>query len=84
METTARLFQNGRSQAVRLPKEYRFQGHEVRIRKEDDKVILEPMHPREWAPGFWDAFTPDPDFQVGSPLASAAMDLDGADPTGQE
>ena len=39
---TARLFLNGRSQAVRLPKEFRFEGDEVYIRREGDDVILTP------------------------------------------
>lgn len=38
----AKLFWTGRSQAVRLPKEYRFEGKEVRIRREGTRVILEP------------------------------------------
>ncbi len=40
---TAKLFMHGRSQAVRLPKEYRFEGGEVRVSKVGDKVILEPL-----------------------------------------
>jgi antitoxin VapB len=40
---TARLFWSGRSQAVRLPKEFRFEGEEVRIRRHGDSVILEPV-----------------------------------------
>ncbi|HEV2646370.1 MAG TPA: type II toxin-antitoxin system VapB family antitoxin [Acidobacteriaceae bacterium] len=43
MGATAKLFQNGRSQAVRLPKEFRFAGDEVRIRRVGDTVVLEPM-----------------------------------------
>ncbi|MFP4350241.1 MAG: antitoxin [Thermodesulfobacteriota bacterium] len=39
---TARLFMNGRSQAVRLPKAFRFEGDEVWIHREDDRVILTP------------------------------------------
>jgi antitoxin VapB len=39
---TATLFTNGRSQAVRLPQEFRFQGSEVRIRRFGLGVILEP------------------------------------------
>lgn len=39
---TAKLFQNGRSQAVRLPREFRFEGDEVRIRQVDNGVLLEP------------------------------------------
>ncbi|OYY89904.1 MAG: hypothetical protein B7Y45_10095 [Sphingomonas sp. 28-66-16] len=42
MSDVAKIFWTGRSQAVRLPKEYRFEGKEVTIRREGDKVILEP------------------------------------------
>jgi antitoxin VapB len=45
MKTTAKLFRTGRSQAVRLPKEFRFQGDEVRIRRLGDGVVLEPLQP---------------------------------------
>ena len=41
--STAKLFKTGRSQAVRLPKEFRMPGTEVRIRKEGNRVILEPL-----------------------------------------
>jgi antitoxin VapB len=40
---TARLFRNGRSQAVRLPKEFRFTGERVRIKRVKDGVLLQPM-----------------------------------------
>ena len=43
MSATAKLFMHGRSQAVRLPKEFRFEGAEVRVSKVGDKVILEPL-----------------------------------------
>jgi antitoxin VapB len=39
----AKLFWSGRSQAVRLPKSYRFEGEEVRIRRRGSAVILEPV-----------------------------------------
>jgi antitoxin VapB len=51
---TAKLFRNGRSQAVRLPKEFRFPGDEVRIRREGDAVVLEPLHAKAWPRGYWD------------------------------
>jgi antitoxin VapB len=41
----AKLFQNGRSQAVRLPREFRFAGDRVRIRRVSRGVLLEPMIP---------------------------------------
>lgn len=40
--STAKLFRNGRSQAVRLPQEYRFRGDKVRIRRSGRGVLLEP------------------------------------------
>ncbi len=39
---TAKLFINGRSQAVRLPKEFRFPGSDVYIRKFEEIVMLFP------------------------------------------
>ena len=50
----ARLFRNGRSQAVRLPKEFRFTGQEVSIRRDGDAVILEPIKRRAWPAGYWE------------------------------
>jgi antitoxin VapB len=43
MRSIAKLFRNGRSQAVRLPREFRFEGDAVRIRKVQQGVLLEPM-----------------------------------------
>ena len=57
---TAKLFENGRSQAVRLPKECRFSGDEVSVIKVGDAVILLPKNNR-WS-GFLtslDMFTAD-------------------------
>lgn len=76
MESTAKLFKNGRSQAVRLPKAFRFKGAEVKIRKEGDKVILEPLESVDWPTGFWDDFQPDPDFEMPEPLPSKDVSLD--------
>jgi antitoxin VapB len=39
---TAKLFKNGESQAVRLPKEFRFQGEEVFIKRAGNAVVLFP------------------------------------------
>ena len=41
---TAKLFKNGRSQAVRLPKEYRFDGDRVFIKRAGNAVVLIPYH----------------------------------------
>lgn len=45
MTATAKLFLTGRSQAVRLPKAFRMPGTQVRVSRDGDKVILEPMKP---------------------------------------
>lgn len=47
---TAKIFENGRSQAVRLPKKYRFESDEVYIQKIGDKVLLTPKDKA------WDTF----------------------------
>lgn len=69
---TAKLFKNGRSQAVRLPKEFRFEGTEVAIRRnpETGEVVLSPnieaRKETSWADLFavWDSLgTADFDFE---------------------
>jgi len=50
---TAKVFRTGRSQAVRIPKEFRFRDAEVSIRSEGEAVILEPIRPGTWPRGFW-------------------------------
>ncbi len=44
----AKIFWSGRSQAVRLPKDFRFDASEVRIRRHGNAVILEPVA-HDWA-----------------------------------
>lgn len=57
---TAKLFQNGQSQAVRLPKEFRFEGEEVFIKKTGNVVMLIPtVHSWDSLLGSLDKFTPD-------------------------
>ena len=51
----ATLFLNGRSQAVRLPKSLRFDGDEVYVWKEGERVILEPVRKAVWPEGYWEA-----------------------------
>ncbi len=55
---SAKVFTHGGSQAVRLPKAYRFETKEVLIRREGDAVILEPKPPERRMPqtdAEWDA-----------------------------
>ena len=60
---TAKIFSNGRSQAVRLPKAYRFKGKEVYIKKEGEKVILSPK-PESWRGFFMSGEKADSDFMT--------------------
>ena len=48
---TAKLFKNGQSQAVRLPKEFRIAGSEVYIKKQGVAIILLPKE-KSWEPLF--------------------------------
>ena len=50
MSATAKLFTHGRSQAVRLPKEFRFEGKEVRVSRVGNRVILEPLDSEDAMP----------------------------------
>ena len=74
----AKLFWNGRSQAVRLPKEFRFQGDEVEIRKEGDAVILEPVKRASLPEGFWshiDELRKGLDFEEVEPMPARLEDV---------
>ena len=46
----AKLFRNGRSQAVRLPRDFRFEGDAVRVSRVAEGVLLQPIisDPKEW------------------------------------
>ena len=76
MDETASLFNNGGSQAVRLPRAYRFDGDRVRIRREGDAVILEPLTRRSWPQEFRQRFESLPplpsDFAAPEPLPDSA------------
>ncbi len=58
---TAKVFTTGRSQAVRLPKEFRFEGNEVYVSKEGESVILSPR-PSSWGDFFTSDLRPTDDF----------------------
>jgi len=54
MTQVAKVFWSGRSQAVRLPKEFRFDTASVSIRREGARVILEPLD--TWPDGYVASF----------------------------
>lgn len=43
VERRARLFRNGRNQAVRIPREFELPGNEVILRKDGDRLIVSPV-----------------------------------------
>ena len=45
-ERRVKLFRNGRNQAVRIPREFELSGEEAILRKEGDRLIIEPAPPR--------------------------------------
>lgn len=53
VSTTAKIFKNGSSQAVRLPRAFRLPGKEAAIRRDGDKIILEPLTPSRWPRNFF-------------------------------
>jgi len=56
---TTTLFTNGRSQAVRIPKELRFEGKEVSIRRLGDGLLLMPVKASSWPDGFFESIRID-------------------------
>jgi antitoxin VapB len=72
---TAELFVHGDSQAVRLPKEIRFEGNAVRVSKIGDMVILEPLERPPFDVEAWrarlDSYLdePFPELEEDAPLA---------------
>jgi antitoxin VapB len=74
----AKLFKSGGSQAVRLPREYRFEDQdEVRIYREGFRIILEPVE-RTWSREFLELLGSAPDFPAPDepPPVEPGPDLD--------
>ena len=63
---TARVFMNGRSQAVRLPKEFRFDTDRVAIWREGRCVVLSPMF-KDWDDYFRNSTPLPDDFEAATP-----------------
>lgn len=55
MPAIAKLFKNGSSQAVRLPRAFRLPGKEAAIHREGDRIILEPIERARWPRNFFRA-----------------------------
>ena len=75
MTKLAKIFSNGRSQAVRLPHEFRFSGTQVRVTRQGSGVLLEPLAPTvdDWFAAldrYQEPFMPDGRCQPVTPSRS--------------
>jgi antitoxin VapB len=65
----AKIFWTGRSQALRLPKEFRFQCEEVAVHREGRRLVVEPIEierdAKGWPTAWWDLAGAAPEFDVG-------------------
>jgi len=67
--TKAKVFMNGRSQAIRLPKEFRVSGDEVYITKQNGKLIIFELPQKTW-PELINELPAFPDFDVNRKTVS--------------
>ncbi len=65
MSVNSRVFKNGNSQAVRIPREVAFPSHvhEVLVHREGDRIIIEPAPVRSFSKAFWKILGQWPDFE---------------------
>ncbi len=78
----AKVFSNGRSQAVRLPKQFRFDADEVSIRRDGDAVILEPVRGRRWPAKYWaqvDKLRRGLKLVMPQPIGARLLDIESED-----
>ena len=65
----AKIFWTGRSQALRLPKEFRFEVREVTVHREGKSLVVEPIEverdAKGWPTDFWKLAGAAPEFDVG-------------------
>ncbi len=88
----AKLFANGRSQAIRLPKEFRMPGDRVRIHREGKRLIVEPIEEVEvdangWPVDLWeriDAMGGAEDFVDIEPMPVKLLDPEEIEPLDDE
>ncbi len=69
---TAKVFKTGRSQAVRIPKRFRFHTSTVGIRRQGESIILTPRHEMSWEDFFQNHTCPD--FELDREAAQATQE----------
>ncbi len=76
MERHVKLFKNGRNQAVRIPREFELPGEDAIMRKEGDKLIIEPAPKRKSLLELLDEWEPlDEEFPEIEDLPPEPVDL---------
>jgi antitoxin VapB len=70
-----KLFRNGRNQAVRIPREFELAGEEAILRKEGDRLIIEPAPPRSLLEVLATLEPLDEEFPPMSELPTDSVDL---------
>lgn len=74
-EQHVRLFRNGRNQAVRIPREFELPGNDAIIRKEGERLIIEPTPPKSLLEVLARLTPIDEQFPTISELKTDAIDL---------
>jgi len=71
---SAKVFWSGRSQAVRLPKDFRFDTSEVAIHREGERIVLTPKRvardAKGWPLSWWQIAGAAPEFDLGDRVAA--------------
>lgn len=75
VERHVRLFKNGRNQAVRIPREFELPGEDAIMRKEGDRLTLEPAPPRSLLAVLATLTTLDEDFPAIDELSTDPVEL---------
>jgi antitoxin VapB len=74
-ERRVKLFKNGRNQAIRIPREFELPGHEAVMRREGERLIIEPLRARSLV-NYLAALEPlDEEFPAIEDLPPAPVDL---------
>jgi antitoxin VapB len=74
-ERHVKLFKNGRNQAVRIPREFELPGEDAIIRKEGQRLIIEPAPPRSLLAVLSQLQSLDEDFPPIEDLPASPVDL---------
>lgn len=74
-ERQVRLFRNGRNQAIRIPREFELPGTDAILRKEGDRLVIEPAPPRSLLAVLATLDSIDEDFPVIDELPHSPVDF---------